>query len=54
MRSIIYVQLVTGEIIHAFTWVGFPEIGIYRAKHEASQVYGPVAKAWSSPVETFD
>jgi len=54
MRSIIYVQLVTGEIIRAFTWLGFPELGICRAKQEANQIYGPVAKAWSIPLENFE
>lgn len=54
MRYIIYMQLVTGEIIKAFTWRGFPEMGILRAKHTASdRGIDGVLKIWASPVEDF-
>lgn len=54
MRYIIYMQLVTGEIIKAFTWRGIPELGILRAKSTASdRGIDGVIKVWATPVEDF-
>lgn len=54
MRYIIYMQLVTGEIIKAFTWRGVPELGIFRAKSDARErgLEG-ILKVWATPVEDF-
>jgi hypothetical protein len=55
MRYIIYVQLITGEVIRAFTWLGLPALGIIRARQVAdSRGYEGVMKAWAIPVEDFD
>jgi hypothetical protein len=54
MRYIIFMQLITGEIIKAFTWRGVPELGIFRAKSDARErgIDG-VLKVWASPVGDF-
>jgi|Laugrefabdmm15dn_1035133.scaffolds.fasta_scaffold02261_7 hypothetical protein len=55
MRYIIYVQLITGEVIRAFTWLGLPAMGIIRARHVVeSRGYEGVMKAWAVPAEDFD
>jgi hypothetical protein len=55
MRYIIYVQLITGEVIRAFTWLGLPAMGIMRARQDAAaRGYDGVAKAWAVLAEDFD
>lgn len=48
-RYIIYMQLISGEVIKAFTWRGIPELGIIRAKSEGR----PFLKVWASSMEDF-
>lgn len=55
MRYIVYVQLITGEVIRAFTWLGLPAMGILRAKQDAvARGYDGVIKAWAIPAEDFE
>jgi len=55
MRYIIYVQLITGEVIRAFTWLGLPAMGIIRA-HQVAQDrgYEGVMKVWATRLEDFE
>ncbi len=55
MRYVIYVQLITGEVIRAFTWLGLPAMGVMRARQDAAaRGYEGVMKAWAIPAEDFD
>ena len=50
-KFVIWIELITGDVIKAFTWCRDVESGIERARNEAKTFgYDGVVKVWATPV----